>query len=81
MANNNELQKEQVAERVAMGAFGVALTAGVVALGAAMMTDEKTRTRLADNARNVIKGLRQMVLSVGEEGQETFKALKDTQKD
>ncbi len=72
-----EMNRDNLAERIAIGAMGLAITSGVVALGAAMMTDEKTQGRLAENARSMVGNLRKFVMTISEEGRETYKALQD----
>ena len=76
MAKSSSNEIQSVPEKVAIAATGVAITAGIVALGAAMMTDEKTRNKLIDNARKMMVGVRKLAGTVSEEGQKTYKAIR-----
>ncbi len=59
-------QKQEITEQVAVGASGIALVAGVIAIGATLLADEETRKRITGKTQQMFSNLREVMGLLGQ---------------
>lgn len=64
-------QKQEITEQVAVGASGIALVAGVIAIGATLLADDETRKRITGKTQQMFANLREVMGLLGQDGKAT----------
>ncbi len=72
-----EMDFQEFAGKVAVGATGVALAAGMVAVGAALFADDKTKAKLAKDTQQAATNFRGFIEYVKKTAETTKKTIKE----
>lgn len=68
---------QAVAGKVAWGATGVALTAAVVAVGALLLTDSKTRNKISGQTKEAVFNIRRLMEFLTKTGKKASETLEE----
>lgn len=74
---SEEESMQEIAGKVATAATGVALAAGIVAIGALVLSDEKTRQKITRETNQVFHNFGQLIQFIKKHGQPGSKFLKE----